>query len=75
MTGELDVDTAPHIRQALVEAMAGQEQVTIDLRRLGFCDCAGLSALIAARNTARHHGTTLTFRRRFLWRDRSLNRA
>jgi anti-anti-sigma regulatory factor len=45
-----------------VEAIAEHEQVAIDLRRLGFCDCAGLSALIAARNTARHHGTTLTFR-------------
>ncbi|MEU0374425.1 STAS domain-containing protein [Streptomyces sp. NPDC006283] len=62
VTGKLDVDTASRIRQALVEAIAGHERVIIDLRRLSFCDCAGLSALIAARNAARHHGTTLTFR-------------
>jgi anti-anti-sigma regulatory factor len=38
VSGELDVDTAPRIRQALVDAVAWHEQVAIDLRRLGFCD-------------------------------------
>ncbi|MCX5233197.1 STAS domain-containing protein [Streptomyces sp. NBC_00233] len=62
VTGELDVATAPRIRQALVSTIHCHERVIIDLGRLEFCDCAGLSALIAAQKTARAHGTTLTIR-------------
>ncbi|MFD9467246.1 STAS domain-containing protein [Streptomyces sp. NPDC060027] len=38
------------------------EQVTVDLDRLDFCDCAGLSTLIPAQKTAPAHGTALTIR-------------
>ncbi|MGW8358859.1 STAS domain-containing protein [Streptomyces wedmorensis] len=62
VTGELDIATAPRIRQALLDTVHRHEQVIIDLDRLEFCDCAGLSALITAHKTARAHGTALTIR-------------
>ncbi|MFE5946912.1 STAS domain-containing protein [Streptomyces sp. NPDC056480] len=62
VTGELDIATAPHIRQALLDTVHRHEQVIIDLRRLGFCDCAGLSALITVQKTARAYGTALAIR-------------
>lgn len=62
MAGELDIHTAPDLRQALAAAVAVYEETVVDLARLGFCDCAGLGALIAARNAARRHGTRLHLR-------------
>uniref|UniRef100_UPI003F49A37D STAS domain-containing protein n=1 Tax=Streptomyces sp. CA-141956 TaxID=3240051 RepID=UPI003F49A37D len=62
VTGELDIATAPRIRQALLDTIHRHEQVIIDLDRLEFCDCAGLSALITAQKTARADGTALTIR-------------
>ncbi|MFE5947226.1 STAS domain-containing protein [Streptomyces sp. NPDC056480] len=62
VTGELDIATAPRIRQALLDTIHRHEQVTIDLDRLDFCDCAGLSALITAQKAARAHRTALPLR-------------
>ncbi|MFB7867904.1 STAS domain-containing protein [Streptomyces sp. NPDC056069] len=62
VTGELDIATAPRIRQALCDTIHRHKQITIDLDRLDFCDCAGLSALIAAQKTARADHTALTIR-------------
>ncbi|MET7391790.1 STAS domain-containing protein [Streptomyces sp. NPDC005529] len=62
VTGELDIATAPRVRRALVATITRYEQVIIDLGRLDFCDCAGLSALIAAQRTARAHRAALTIR-------------
>ncbi|MFE0654742.1 STAS domain-containing protein [Streptomyces sp. NPDC059534] len=62
VAGELDIATAPRVRQALCDTIHRHEQVTIDLDRLDFCDCAGLSALITAQKTARAHGTALAIR-------------
>ncbi|MFF3403060.1 STAS domain-containing protein [Streptomyces sp. NPDC002659] len=59
VAGELDIHTAPDVRQALAAAVAVYEETVLDLAHLGFCDCAGLGALIAARNAARRHGTRL----------------
>uniref|UniRef100_UPI003F49412A STAS domain-containing protein n=1 Tax=Streptomyces sp. CA-141956 TaxID=3240051 RepID=UPI003F49412A len=42
VTGELDISTAPRIRQALLDTIHQRDQVIIDLDRLDFCDCAGL---------------------------------
>ncbi|MFE5549899.1 STAS domain-containing protein [Streptomyces sp. NPDC056534] len=62
VTGEVDIATAPRIRQALIDTIHRDERVVIDLGRLEFCDCAGLSALIAAQKAARAYGTALAIR-------------
>ncbi|MFC8015537.1 STAS domain-containing protein [Streptomyces cinereoruber] len=63
MAGELDIVTASHTRQILLDAVRGYRQVIVDCARLDFCDCAGLSVLIAAQNAAHAHGTLLLVRR------------
>ncbi|MER7577843.1 STAS domain-containing protein [Streptomyces sp. NPDC126514] len=56
VTGELGIATAPRVRQALSGAIHRYERVTIDLKWLEFCDCAGLGALITAQKTAQRTG-------------------
>ncbi|MFC8829802.1 STAS domain-containing protein [Streptomyces sp. NPDC057137] len=53
LTGDLDHQSAPHVRQALrgLDPRPGQ-QVVIDLAGLTFCDSTGITVLIAARNQA-----------------------
>ncbi|MFF3214329.1 STAS domain-containing protein [Streptomyces sp. NPDC002886] len=59
---ELDVATAPGLRDALGQAMVGCRQVTIDLAGVEFCDCCGLSVLLAAARTARADGAEIHLR-------------
>lgn len=48
--GELDWATAPVLTERLTEVMARQpERVTLDLARLDFMDCAGVSPIVRAR--------------------------
>jgi hypothetical protein len=55
VTGEPDVDTAPASARHSWMPSPNMEQVTIDLRRLGFCDYASLSAAHKRRPRTRHH--------------------
>lgn len=55
LSGELDLSTAPRLRAVLEHLLqAGHVHLTVDLARLTFLDCAGLSVLIAATE---HHDT------------------
>jgi anti-anti-sigma factor len=56
--GDVDISTAPALRSLL--AHAGPEAaVLVDLSRVTFMDCSGLSALLQARA---HHGGRLALR-------------
>jgi len=47
--GEIDVDTAPLLDSRLREVVeGGATSVTVDLRRVGFLDATGLTALVRA---------------------------
>lgn len=59
VAGELDVATAPEVRTALCTVLAGHRHVVIDLGALQFCDCAGLSVLLAIARAAHHQGVDL----------------
>lgn len=49
LRGELDILTAPILAEALGRLLIpGQRPVLIDLRELGFMDCAGLAVFLAA---------------------------
>ncbi|MFE5548864.1 STAS domain-containing protein [Streptomyces sp. NPDC056534] len=63
IAGELDIATASLARPILLDAVRAYRQVIVDCGRLDFCDCAGLSVLIAAHNAAHAHGTLLLLRR------------
>lgn len=62
VAGELDLATAPELRAALLHAAAYHRHVTVDLAALRFCDCTGLSALLAGARAAHARGTTLRLR-------------
>ncbi|MBB5926524.1 STAS domain-containing protein [Streptomyces echinatus] len=62
VAGELDVLTAMELRHVLQEAITTARVTVVDLSRLQFCDCTGLSALLAAHRVAKERGTALRLR-------------
>ena len=62
--GEIDRDTAPHLRQRLAEAvaLAGTGLVDVDLRHVMFLDSSGIGALLAAHRLAGDSGAALRIR-------------
>ncbi|MEU8927995.1 STAS domain-containing protein [Kitasatospora sp. NPDC048545] len=60
--GEIDLDTAPYLRRALAAALESHREVVLDLSEVTFMDCAGLSALVRARNQADRCGGRLILR-------------
>ena len=48
LSGELDIATAPHFLDELVEAACGSAVVILDLRELTFMDSIGLQAILDA---------------------------
>lgn len=79
LSGELDVSTAPAVREVLQDAVREHRRVDTDVSGLTFCDCSGLSALLAAANTAFECGSDLRlcdvppFFARFLRLSRTIN--
>ncbi|MFD0279589.1 STAS domain-containing protein [Kitasatospora sp. NPDC127111] len=60
--GDIDLDTGPRLRHELIRALAENHEVVLDLSEVTFMDCAGLNALIDARNQADRRGARLTLR-------------
>jgi anti-sigma B factor antagonist len=60
VAGQVDVATAPQLRQALTEAQYGREQrVAIDLDGVEFLDSFGLGVLVGGLKRAGTHGGEL----------------
>jgi anti-sigma B factor antagonist len=54
VSGEIDVYTAPLLRQKLVELSdSGASRIVVNLEPVGFLDSTGLGVLVAALNRAR----------------------
>lgn len=48
VSGEVDIYTAPKLREKLVELIdAGNDRIVVDLERVGFMDSTGLGSLVA----------------------------
>ncbi len=63
LLGELDMSTAPQLRDELARlASGGASVVTLDLSDLAFIDSTGLSVLITALKRLRQQGGDLTLR-------------
>ncbi|MFB6999278.1 STAS domain-containing protein [Streptomyces virginiae] len=63
--GEMDIDRAPMLRDALHAAITrpgGSDEIVVDLSDLSFCDSSGLTALIHAQRTAAEHGRRIILR-------------
>ena len=56
LEGEIDVYTAPRLKDALVEAIeAGCVDVIVDLEGVAFIDSSGLGVLVGALRRAKEH--------------------
>ncbi|MFF3159574.1 STAS domain-containing protein [Streptomyces sp. NPDC057910] len=60
VAGDLDVVSAPAVRDALRDAVSRYSNgVDVHCGQLSFCDCCGLSALLAAARAAKADGVEL----------------
>lgn len=60
LAGELDLDTAFHVRDTVAACLAEQPtEIRLDLTGVSFCDCSGMNALLAARSSALRAGVGL----------------
>lgn len=58
--GEIDVYTAPRLREAIVTAIeAGHTRLIIDVRKVDFLDSTGLGVLVGALKRVRSDGGSL----------------
>ncbi len=58
--GEIDVYTAPRLRERLVEMVgAGEKHIVVDLGRVEFLDSTGLGVLVGAHRRLRASGGSL----------------
>lgn len=63
VSGELDLETAPELRQALNTVIAsGYQQIVLDVSELSFVDSQGLAALIHAQQQLSGNGRSLVLR-------------
>jgi anti-sigma B factor antagonist len=54
LEGEIDVYTAPHLKEELVSAVEyGCANVVVDMEKVGFIDSSGLGVLVSALRRAR----------------------
>jgi anti-anti-sigma factor len=59
VTGEIDMDTAAVLDQAIAAVLtAGTDNIVVDLRAVTFCDCRGVTALLQGRGEALEHNVT-----------------
>ena len=59
LRGDLDIGTAPQLRDALVEVIGDGSRIVIDMEALDFLDSAGLGILVGGLKRARTHGGEL----------------
>ncbi|MEC3998473.1 STAS domain-containing protein [Actinacidiphila sp. DG2A-62] len=60
LTGEIDLDNVPMLRDALGDSLRlAEEGLDVDLSGVRFLDCSGLNVLLALRRTAAAYGCDL----------------
>ncbi|MFF7977447.1 anti-sigma factor antagonist [Streptomyces sp. NPDC007905] len=61
IVGDMDVQTAPSLRTGALEIIdQGHPRLVLDLAQVGFCDSAGLSAIIGIWHAAQEAGGSLS---------------
>ncbi|MFI1757989.1 STAS domain-containing protein [Streptomyces sp. NPDC020571] len=61
IVGDVDMQTAPALRSGALEIIQqGHPRLVLDLAQVGFCDSAGLSAIIGIWHAAQEAGGSLS---------------
>jgi anti-sigma B factor antagonist len=61
VVGDIDMQTAPTLRSGALEIIQrGHPRLVLDLAQVGFCDSAGLSAIIGIWHAAQEAGGSLS---------------
>lgn len=58
VTGELDLASAPALRDAVLREMGAGNDVVLDISGVSFIDSTGLAAVVTVANHAKTHGRT-----------------
>lgn len=61
--GEVDIATAPELRERLAETVVAYDAVVVDLERVPFMDSTGLGVLVAAQRRAAAAGHAVVLAR------------
>jgi len=62
LVGELDISSAPALREQLLELLTSSGDVVVDLSDVSFMDSSGISVLIVAHKRSIAQGRTITLR-------------
>ena len=59
LTGSVDLEHAPEIRQRLLDEVAERVNIFVDLSEVTYIDSSGIACLVEALQAARNHSATL----------------
>ena len=59
VSGDVDIATAPALRERLAEAVRDSPAVVVDLAEVGFMDSTGLGVLVGGLKRVRNHDGSL----------------
>ena len=58
LTGDVDLQTSPVVRQKLLESLDGHTRVVVDLSAVNYIDSSGVASLVEAFQVSRKKGAS-----------------
>ncbi|MET1025875.1 MAG: STAS domain-containing protein [Dongiaceae bacterium] len=59
LEGEIDLENAPAVRQALLEHLKAGKSLLVDMAQVSYIDSSGIASLVEGLQVARKHGCDL----------------
>jgi anti-sigma B factor antagonist len=57
LSGEVDLDNSPHVRNVLLESVNGKRGVLVEMSEVSYIDSSGIASLVEAYQSARRDST------------------
>ena len=58
LSGDVDLQTSPAVRQGLLECLETHDQVLVDMSQVNYIDSSGVASLVEAFQVSRKKGTS-----------------